>query len=172
MNPPFQFRAHHAHDKPLLQDGRALRALKVLIDSPTWDRLCESDDIPDVMLRELLQDDRVFMTRYGDDGPPPDVERRRVDSPSGGGEGIGSHSPLSQSCRAGPTSSATPWSSSDSSSTSRESLTVSSMSSSLCHAGLWQRLPSQSPGSTSASGESGWTQTTKSTHSWALSSHR
>lgn len=89
MNPPFQLRAHHANDDPLLRDGRAARALRVLVDASVWVRLQESDDLPDILLRTLVLSERITMTLYGDDGPPDGVERRPMDSLFGGGEAIG-----------------------------------------------------------------------------------
>lgn len=89
VNPLFQFRAHHPDNCPLLVDGRAARALKVLVDAPTWARLQQSEDLPDILLRTLLQGEQIVMTLYADDGPPDEAERRPIDSLFGGGEAIG-----------------------------------------------------------------------------------
>lgn len=89
VNLPFQLRAHHLVKHPLLQDGRAVRDLKVLVDVPVWDMLRESEGHAFLLLRALLQGERISMSLYGDDGPPPDVERCPDDSPFGGGEAIG-----------------------------------------------------------------------------------
>lgn len=86
---PFQLRAHHADEHPLLTDGRAARDLRVLVDAPIWARLQGSEDLPDVLLRTLLQEERITVSLYGDDGPTGEVERRPMDSAFGGGEAIG-----------------------------------------------------------------------------------
>ncbi len=89
MHTPLQFGARHKSDAPLFQNARAARTLRVLVDAPIWARLQRSRTVPGVLLRELLGDDRISMSLYGDNGPPPDVRRHPMDSIWGGGEAIG-----------------------------------------------------------------------------------
>ncbi|WP_127473638.1 hypothetical protein [Microbacterium sulfonylureivorans] len=80
MDTPLQFRARHPDSEPLLKDGRAARALRVLVDAPIWERLQSTEKIPEIVLRQLLAGDGIEMSLYGDDGPPPDAPRRAEDS--------------------------------------------------------------------------------------------
>jgi hypothetical protein len=78
-----------SHDAQLFRDALPARKLKVLIDIDVWDRL-STEQIPfDATLYGLLLDERVAMSRYSDDGPPPDAARLEADGFLRGDEAIG-----------------------------------------------------------------------------------
>ncbi|MGC5224857.1 hypothetical protein ACPW96_20010 [Micromonospora sp. DT81.3] len=61
----------------------------MLVDVDVWEQLSKQRVGSEATLYRLLQDERVEMSLYSDDGPPPDVERLEANGYLRGDEAIG-----------------------------------------------------------------------------------
>ncbi len=84
-----QFLGGHDTREPLFRDARPARRLRVLVDVDVWERISKQRTPTEATLHRLLQNERVEMSLYSDNGPPADVERLESNGYLHGDEAVG-----------------------------------------------------------------------------------